>query len=63
MNCECIDICSGKFNKQDILMSFLVFDGKYDMTKKERQRRQYFNDNYIKPTPKKKIKFILKKKN
>ena len=56
--CKCVDLCSGKFNKEDILMSFLKFGDGYDMKKKERDRRQYFNDNYTKPK-KKKIKFIV----
>ena len=59
--CKCIDICNGKFNKTDILMAFIKFGDKYDMKKIERDRRQYFNDNYSKPK-KKKYKFNVVKK-
>ena len=56
--CKCVDLCNGKFNKTDILMAFIKVGDGYDMKKKERDRRQYFNDNYSKPE-KKKIKFIV----
>ena len=59
LNCKCISICEGKFNKEDILMSFMDFGG-LSMKKVEKERRKYFNDNYDKPT-KKKIKFVVKK--
>ena len=60
IDCKCISICAGKFNKSDILMSFIKFGDKYDMKKVERERRQYFSDNYDKP---KKRKFnVVKKK-
>ena len=59
IDCKCISICAGKFNKSDILMSFIKFGDKYDMKKVERERRQYFSDNYDKP---KKRKFNVVKK-
>ena len=58
LNCKCISICEGKFNKEDILMSFMDFGG-LSMKKVEKERRKYFNDNYDKPK-KKKIKFVVK---
>tara|TARA_R110002050_G_scaffold70955_1_gene152767 strand:- start:3 stop:368 length:366 start_codon:yes stop_codon:yes gene_type:complete len=45
IDCKCIDLCDGKFNKTAILMSFLSFGG-LSMKKIERERRQYFSDNY-----------------
>ena len=58
IDCKCIDLCDGKFNKTAILMSFLSFGG-LSMKKVERERRQYFSDNYDKP---KKRKFNVVKK-
>ena len=58
IDCKCIDLCDGKFNKTAILMSFLSFGG-LCMKKVERQRRQYFSDNYDEP---KKPKFKVVKK-
>ena len=69
LKCECIDLCKGKFNKEDITMAFMKFPTKsfsqpkseweYCKKKIEIERRLYFYSHYSPPKKIKKIKFNI----
>ena len=60
--CECIGICGGRYNKIDIVTSFVRFcpplgNNDYCMKKIERDRRSYFVKNYKEPPH----RFVIRK--